>query len=79
MLSSGTVGAALEGSISGCKAIAVSFPFFQGWDNWTDADVDSAVQVASPNQCLAIITLPKPVKRPSQASWIKHNTVLTSP
>ena len=47
VLSSGTVGAALEGAISGRRAVAVSFPFFRGWDNWTDADVDSAVQVAS--------------------------------
>ena len=47
MLSSGTVGAAMEGAILGRRAVAVSFPFFQGWDNWTDADVDSAVQVAS--------------------------------
>ena len=46
MLSSGTVGAALEGAISGRRAVAVSFPFFQGWDNWTDADVETAVQVA---------------------------------
>ena len=48
MLSSGTVGAALEGSIAGRKAVAVSFPFFQGWDNWSAADVDTAVQVALP-------------------------------
>ncbi len=48
MLSSGTVGAALEGSIGGRKAVAVSFPFFQGFDNWSTADIDSAVQVAPP-------------------------------
>lgn len=47
VLSSGTVGAAMEGCIAGRRAVAVSFPFFQGWDNWTDADIDSAVQVGS--------------------------------
>ena len=46
VLSSGTVGAALEGCIAGRKAVAVSFPFFHGWDNWAPADVDTAVQVA---------------------------------
>ena len=48
MLSSGTVGAALEGSITGRKAVAVSFPFFKGFDNWSTADVDTAVQVPLP-------------------------------
>jgi 5'/3'-nucleotidase SurE len=46
VLSSGTVGAALEGCLHGRKAIAVSFPF-KGWYSWTDEDVDSAVKVAT--------------------------------
>ncbi len=46
MLSSGTVGAAMEGAIAGRKAIAMSFPFFHGWGKWTDAEVAAAVRVA---------------------------------
>lgn len=45
ILSSGTVGAALEGCIHNRKAIAVSFPF-KGWNSWTDTDIESAVDVA---------------------------------
>ena len=46
ILSSGTVGAALEGCIHGRKAMAVSFPF-KGWGSWTEEDIDSAVKVAT--------------------------------
>ena len=45
VMSSGTVGGALEGAIGGRKAVAVSFPFFSGWDNWTDTDINTAVRV----------------------------------
>ncbi|QDZ20207.1 survival 5'/3'-nucleotidase SurE [Chloropicon primus] len=45
ILSSGTVGAALEACIHGRKAVAVSFPF-KGYDSWTDDDLESAVDVA---------------------------------
>ena len=45
VLSSGTVGAAIEGCLHGRKAIAVSFPF-KGWYSWTDDDIDGAVEVA---------------------------------
>ncbi|WZN61131.1 survival 5'/3'-nucleotidase SurE [Chloropicon roscoffensis] len=45
ILSSGTVGAALEGCVHGRRAIAMSFPF-KGWGSWTDEDVSCAVEVA---------------------------------
>jgi len=45
ILSSGTVGAALEGCIHGKKAIAISFPF-KGYNSWTNEDIDAAVKVA---------------------------------
>lgn len=43
VLSSGTVGAAMEAAIAGRKSIAISFPFFSGWNNWTDDQVSAAV------------------------------------
>lgn len=45
VLSSGTVGAAVEGVLAGRKAIAISFPFFRGFSNWSKAEVDDAIQV----------------------------------
>ena len=45
VLSSGTVGAALEGVLAGRKAIAISFPFFRGFSNWSKAEVIDAIQV----------------------------------
>lgn len=47
-MSSGTVGAAMEGALAGKLGIALSFPFFSGWENWTQEDIDSAVQVRTP-------------------------------
>ena len=44
-MSSGTVGAALEGCVHGRRAIAMSFPF-KGWGSWTDEDVTCALEVA---------------------------------
>ena len=44
MLSSGTLGAAMEGALAGRRAIALSFPFFNGWSNWTPQDIDAAIQ-----------------------------------
>ncbi len=44
-MSSGTVGAALEGALAGKKGVALSFPFFNGWENWNQEDIDSAIQV----------------------------------
>ena len=46
VLSSGTIGAAMEAAIAGRKAIAISFPFFNGWGNWTEDQVQAAVRVA---------------------------------
>ncbi|BDA43778.1 probable 5'-nucleotidase SurE [Coccomyxa sp. Obi] len=46
VMSSGTVGAAMEGALAGKMGIALSFPFFNGWENWTQEDIDSAIQVA---------------------------------
>ena len=45
VLSSGTVGAAMEGVLAGRKAIAISFPFFSGFNNWSEEEVADAVQV----------------------------------
>ena len=46
VLSSGTVGAAMEAAIAGRRAIAISFPFFSGWDNWTPEQLAAAIRVA---------------------------------
>ena len=43
LLSSGTVGAAMEGAVAGRKAVALSFPFFNGWGGWTEGELDAAV------------------------------------
>ena len=45
VLSSGTIGAAMEGCLAGRRSIAISFPFFQGFHNWTDAEIGNAVKV----------------------------------
>lgn len=39
ILSSGTVGAAVEASLMGVRGIALSFPFTKGFNNWTDNEV----------------------------------------
>ena len=31
------------GAVAGRRAVALSFPFFSGWNNWTPAEVDAAV------------------------------------
>ena len=41
ILSSGTVGAAIEASLMGVRGIALSFPFTKGFNNWTDSEVVS--------------------------------------
>ncbi|KAK9826760.1 hypothetical protein WJX81_006820 [Elliptochloris bilobata] len=46
LLSSGTVGAAMEGVLAGRKAVAISFPFFNGFNNWSEEEVADAVQAA---------------------------------
>ncbi len=46
MLSSGTVGAAMEAAVAGRRAIAISFPFFNGWGNWSEQEIDTAVNAA---------------------------------
>lgn len=46
VLSSGTVGAAMEAAIAGRRAIAISFPFFSGWGNWSEEQMQAAVRVA---------------------------------
>lgn len=38
---------AAAGVLYGRHGIAVSFPFFNGWGNWTEADVEDAVNVAA--------------------------------
>lgn len=43
LLSSGTVGAAMEAAIAGRKSIAISFPFCSGWNNWTEDQISAAV------------------------------------
>jgi len=46
VLSSGTVGAAMEGVIAGRRAMAVSFPFKDGFGKWSPEEIDSAVTAA---------------------------------
>ena len=46
VLSSGTVGAALEGAVAGKKSIALSFPFRNGFGNWSDAELRLAVEAS---------------------------------
>ena len=46
VLSSGTVGAALEGAVAGKKAVALSFPFKNGFGNWTDEELRLAVEAS---------------------------------
>lgn len=43
ILSSGTVGAALEGAMAGRRAVALSFPFRHGFHGWTAAELARAV------------------------------------
>lgn len=46
VLSSGTVGAALEGAVAGRKSVALSFPFRNGFGNWTDEELRLAVEAS---------------------------------
>ena len=46
VLSSGTVGAALEGAVAGRRAVALSFPFKNGFGNWTDEELRLAVEAS---------------------------------
>eukprot|EP00208_Stichococcus_sp_RCC1054_P002245 CAMPEP_0206135278 /NCGR_PEP_ID=MMETSP1473-20131121/600_1 /ASSEMBLY_ACC=CAM_ASM_001109 /TAXON_ID=1461547 /ORGANISM="Stichococcus sp, Strain RCC1054" /LENGTH=255 /DNA_ID=CAMNT_0053527079 /DNA_START=302 /DNA_END=1069 /DNA_ORIENTATION=+ len=46
VLSSGTVGAAMEAAIAGRRGIAISFPFFHGFGNWTETEILKAVEAA---------------------------------
>jgi len=47
LLSSGTVGAALEGVLQGARAVAVSFPFLKGFGNFSPEELDVAVAVSA--------------------------------
>eukprot|EP00241_Pyramimonas_parkeae_P012435 CAMPEP_0114226000 /NCGR_PEP_ID=MMETSP0058-20121206/994_1 /TAXON_ID=36894 /ORGANISM="Pyramimonas parkeae, CCMP726" /LENGTH=279 /DNA_ID=CAMNT_0001336687 /DNA_START=134 /DNA_END=973 /DNA_ORIENTATION=- len=46
VLSSGTVGAAVEGVLAGRRAVAISFPFKNGWGAWPDHEIEAAVTAA---------------------------------
>ena len=46
ILSSGTVGAALEAAVAGRRAVALSFPFCNGYNNWTPAEMERAVEAS---------------------------------
>ena len=46
VLSSGTVGAALEGAVAGKRAVALSFPFKNGFGNWTDDELRLAIEAS---------------------------------
>ena len=35
----------MEGVLAGRKAVAISFPFFSGFNNWTSEEVTDAVRV----------------------------------
>jgi len=46
VLSSGTVGAAMEGALAGVRAVALSFPYFTRWSSWEADHVDAAAAIA---------------------------------
>lgn len=46
ILSSGTVGAAMEAAIAKRRAVALSFPFFEGWNGWTQEQIDEAASIS---------------------------------
>ena len=46
VLSSGTVGAALEGAVAGRRAVALSFPFRNGFGKWTEDELRIAVEAS---------------------------------
>ena len=47
LISSGTLGAAMEGALHRFPSIAVSFPFFNGWMNWTEDEIFATCRSAS--------------------------------
>ena len=57
VLSSGTLGAAMEASLAHRRAVAVSFPF-NGWNSWTDDDIATAVKVERHPLLPAVLTGP---------------------
>ena len=46
LMSSGTVGAAMEAAIARRRAVALSFPFFDGWNGWTREQIDEAASIS---------------------------------
>ena len=42
----------MEGCLAGRKAVAISFPFFKGWNNWTPEEVDTSVKVCKQTKLL---------------------------
>lgn len=55
LLSSATIGAAMEAALAGHKAIAVSFSYYRRFGSWTPAELAAAIQVcvlmARSSQC----------------------------
>jgi len=47
LISSGTLGAAMEGALHNFPSIALSFPFFNGWMNWTEDEIFATCRTAS--------------------------------
>lgn len=45
LLASGTIGAAIEGSLSGRKSMAVSFSYYRRFGSWTEAELAAAIEV----------------------------------
>ncbi len=43
-MSSGTIAAAVEGALAGRPAVALSFPFFNGYGNWQQTEIDASVK-----------------------------------
>jgi hypothetical protein len=37
----------MEGALANRKAIALSYPFFNGFNNWTTQDIATAIQAGS--------------------------------
>lgn len=47
LLSSATVGAAMEAALAGHRAIAVSFSYYRRFGSWTPAELATAIQLAA--------------------------------
>ncbi len=68
LLASGTIGAAIEGSLSGRKSIAVSFSYYRRFGSWTEAELAAAIEVVVWG-CGSIISIEQQPTTSSSHSW----------